>query len=180
MSTITLNSAWRPIVAAALEFYLSEFIETTESYDNDDMLSALIEDLYTLEADGMSQVTQLIDKTLGANFTTNSTSYVAVTDTDISHTFTKSNAMIRYHNISGSNSGANGTFCRAAIVGEGASFEYLYANNGTTARQGSCAAFFENLPIGTSKTIRLECLVSAGNGTISASMRLGIEIVEWD
>lgn len=163
----------------ALSNFFKQPLDEPELF-NDDMFNGLIEDLYNFESEGMSQVTQLIDKDLGSNFTTSSTSYVAVTGSNLSHTFTKPNAMVRYNNISGSNSGANGTFCRAAIVGEGASFEYLYANTGTTARQGSCAAFFADLPLGTPQTIRLECLVSAGNGTVSASMSLGIEIVEWD
>ena len=180
LTNIAINSAWRPIVVAALEFYLASFIETVSSYDNDDLLSSLIEDLYTAVVT-LAQTAIAIDRILTSNFSLTSLTYVEVTDTLLVHVFTKANALIRYSNISGlMSSGATQTlFARDAIQGVGAQTEYFYANTGTTGRQGSAASIFSALTPG-SKNVRLEALVTGGTGQISASMRLGLEIIEWD
>jgi len=181
LGVISLSREWRPIVASALEFWLASANRKDEiSLDNDDLLSALIEDLYSYETVGASVKITPVQITLAANRASNSATYADVPDASHVHQFTFPNARIAFYNISGSNSGAtNDNFVRPhvnsgtiVLTGEG-------IQNGTTARELACSATYAGLPTDTTSTITLQFRRTAGTFTILQSMTLLLEIVEW-
>lgn len=180
LTTIALNADWRPIVAAALEFYLTEFIETASSYDNDDLLSGLLEDLYTAETFAMQKQTSG-NQILSSDKTTSSASFVDVPQATFSFVAAASNCILRWNNIALQSSGAaQNSVAQAAISGETPDNQSDAQQFGVNSRQLQCAAIFSGLTIGVSYTAKLQFKTSAGTATISANSTLGWTLEEWD
>lgn len=130
---------------------------------------------------GAGIVTKVYTKDVTTNQTTTSTSYGNVTNTDVSHTFTKANAIVRYHNCQIVNSGAtNNTFLQATVNGNTSTDAAEVFNTGSTGRAVAIGGRFTSISTGGAVTIRLQMKVDGGTGTLNAGLKLYIEIIEYD
>lgn len=127
-----------------------------------------------------NEIITIYTKDVVTNQTTSSTSYGDVTNTNISHSFTKSKALIIYQNLILSNSaGGNNTIAQITLAGATATGAPEVFNVGATARQLAIAGEFTGISAG-SQTVRLQMKVTAGTGTLSANASLIIIIIEHD
>ena len=128
-----------------------------------------------------NNVFKTFTKDVTSNQTTSSTSYGNVTNTDVSHTFTKANAIVRYHNCQIVNSGASGnTFLRVTVDGNADADTIEVFNTGTTGRAVAVGGRFTGISTGGAVTIRLQMKVDTGTATLNAGLKLYIEIIEFD
>lgn len=180
--TIQLNYKWRKLIAGLLENAWHNDLSTM-SLDNQDSLSALILDLYNAEVIGTSMLTTVYRKTNGALRQTTSTSFVDTTE-QISHVFTKPNALIAWSNMllantnSAGNTWAQVRLDDAAASGSGSS-ESLGQNPGLTARPTRTSSVFVGIAAG-SHDINLYFRATANTAQITANTEFMIEIIEYD
>lgn len=167
-----------------------ERYERDPNYDNenakivaanwrDRTLTPLIEAIAT--GAGMPRKFTLVQKSIGSNFTTSSTSPVAVTNSNIDHTFEFRNALIRCFNINMANGGVVGQSTLVEI--EVISLTPIATGKAqviSTAKEMACNALYENITPGLITTIRLLCSVSANTATIGVNSFLVYEIEEWN
>lgn len=178
LTTIQLNHQWRRIVTSALYYYFKHG-DSSLALDNEDLLDDLLEDVYNAETFTM-RAYRPENKDIGANRTTTGTSGSQITGSDISHTFTYPNAVIRCHNIALSNSAAgNLTTAEINVSSEARDSAGNAINEGTASRELVATAEYSGLATGISRTISLFWSVTAGTGTINANSRLLWEIEEW-
>lgn len=162
-----------------MQFYFTHY-GSELGFDNEDLLSAAILDLYTLESVGM-RAYRIEEKPIGSNFSSSSVTFVPVTNSNISHTFTYPNAMIRCHNIAIANT-TNGqsTIVIAEIQGL-ASDQHGHAEQvGTVAREMVAMSLYSGIPTGVSQNLRLIMQVSGGTGAMASTSHLIWEIEEWE
>lgn len=168
-----------------------ERYERDPNFDNEDAkivvaqwrdrtITPLIEAIASATACGGAMKATVHEDQLGADRTTTSSTYVAITGSDFSHTFTKPNALIRCANMLLINSGM-GFLVEPRVDGvAGDSIAHAFQVS-ATARTFVCAATFENITTGVAKTIALYWkIVSNGTNTIFNVQQLVWEIIEYD
>lgn len=175
--SIQLNYKWRKIIAALLEkAWLSDLSEI--SLDNQDFLSALILDLYTAETINANMLATAISVSPSGS-TTTSTTYVQISTSAISHTFTKSKALIRVSGILLSVSSSQFANIKIDLASISPLDEIASIVSGATIRAISCAHVYENIPAG-SRGIKLMWKTTGGTATLTAGIDLLYEIIEYD
>jgi len=119
---------------------------------------------------------------LVSNKTTSSGTPAQVSGSDFSHTFEYTNAIIRFYNITISHSVAGEeVYVELVVASESAVGVSPAQCRGTTQRQMSCAALFENLVLATSRTISLYWFrTGSGSATMNANTVITVEVEEWD
>ena len=178
--SIQLNYKWRKLIIGLINNAWFDDLSTI-SLDNQDLLSALILDLYDdSEVFVPRVIPTLLRADLGTNKTTTSTSFVIITASNLSFTPQTENCMIICHNISIVNS-------TSAIVEVEVRFNALTGtqnaiaeNSGVNGRTVSASAVFEGLDIGVAHDISLYWKVASGTGTIAANTPLIYEVIEYE
>lgn len=177
LTSLTINYQWRKFIAAAIDAYLNQSADDEQSLDNFDMLYSFYDDFYNFEATpAMKSTTRL--QSLGANRSTTSTIFVAVTGSDFVHNFTKPNALIICTAQLHMNIAATGQI-RPAIVGFNGADSTVGQITETTPRNITFSETFNNITLGN-QTVRLEWKVSASTINMNNGTAAGYTIIEYD
>lgn len=176
LTTLTLNREWRKIISSAIEGYFNPAWDDL-TLDNQDLLSALLEDLYTAETLGGAMKTTTKAIVLTSDKSTGSLTYVDVPESSFPHTFEFENAEIEVMALLANSSNAN-AFMRPMANG-------LAGIDGTEARLRQLthpvkvADRWEGLPVGVPVTIKSQFKVSNATGTIFMNYNLIYVIREY-
>lgn len=181
LTAIQFNHEWRRIVASALQFYWRHG-DSTLALDNEDLLDDLLIDLYTSETIGSAMKTTVYNVILAANRSTALTTFQAVTDTLVNHTFDHANAIIHYKNVV--LYGSNASFFNEAkprVNAADGSQIGLLRQAGNYGHVGVASAIFSGLSTGVSLPIQLYFRSTNGVNTafVSNVMNLVLEVVEY-
>jgi len=180
LTTLSLNFEWRKLIASALEFYFSHG-ETGLALDNDDLFNNLLIDLYNFETIGNAMKSTIYEITLAATRTTTSAVYVVVDGSEIVHTFTFSNAIVKYKNMSMVGSAAGTTNDAVPTTASGAFVASARAfMTGTTPRNLEAMANYEGLDIGVPYEFALVFRATGGTASITVASKIIVEILEWE
>lgn len=150
------------------------------SLDNQDFLSALILDLYTLETGGTVTIATTVLQVQQDTQSTTSTTFVAVTSSAVAFTPSKANFKATCHNISANNNGANRSYFELRFNGAAGDVSAQASVLNTAIRELSVAAIFENVDIGIEHNLEIYFRAAAGTAAIGNSASLVYEIVEYD
>lgn len=176
--SIQLNYKWRKLVAQALH-KLSIDDESTISLDNQDLLSALINDLYDAEVTVPTYAYK--SKVMAAAFTVTSTTYAIVTDTNVSYTPSKANFRVTVHNLA-ANCSAGGAELFAEVRFNGVESTNQIASHiiGTQQFDMDCSAIFEGVSVGVAHDLSIYAKRVAANCTVLRTSEILYMIEEYD
>lgn len=177
--TIQFNHEWRELVAGALQFYFTHY-NSELGFDNEDLLSAAILDLYNAETFTMRKF-RLENVDIVSNQSQTSGTAAMVTNSNFMHTFEYTNAIIRCYGIC--LVGTIAASVATAIVelqGEIADERADAISEGVDPRELVAVCAYSNLPTGTPIRVSLTLGSLGGQSTIRANSRLLYEIEEWD
>jgi hypothetical protein len=119
---------------------------------------------------------------ISSQFNSSSLTFVPVTNSGFSHTFTYANARIRAYNVSVTNStSGQGTIVYPEIQGLlGHTDIGQSEGTGVGVREHTSMIQYNNAPVGVAQTIRLMMQVTGGIGTINQNSHILYEIEEWE
>jgi hypothetical protein len=178
--SIQLNYKWRKLIAGLLEKAWRDDLSSI-SLDNQDFLSALIQDLYDAETLNMNLFTRFINFALGADRTTTSTTMALVTGSNFSHTPTHNTMLIRVYNLSCFTSiGTSSLTVEIRFNAVAGAIDGFVILSGQAERAVSLQSRFNNVAVGVAHDIGLYFKVSSGTGTLANHTQLIYEITEWD
>lgn len=180
LTSIQLNYKWRKLLAILIsEYFQSD--DTEISLDNQDYLTVLIEDLYTLEetaASGVIIENQTID--LVTDKSTTSTSYIDLPSGGVSFVAQGTNAQITFRNVEAKHSGVSEILLRARSASGGLVDYSVAAMSGSTPKELSFSCQLDGLTVGASVTVNIEYRVSTGGTvTVLANTWIAVEIIQW-
>jgi hypothetical protein len=167
------------LVAGALQFYFTHY-GSELGFDNEDLLSAAILDLYNAEILVERKFTAYtID--IGANRSTSSATPVAVIGATFQHTPEFDNIKIRCSNIALSNSVAgNASQAQITLEGESPIQQTTARNRGTTERTFAIDAVHEGVEPGVELDIGLQFWATGGTATMHRNADLAFIVEEWN
>lgn len=177
LTTLSLNHEWREIIASALQFYFHQGY-TDLALDNDELLTHVLDDLYTAENIGASVKTREIVHDFVTGKTTTSATFVDVAGASWTHTPTLSKVSIEM-NFEADMSTANRGYFRILLDGNiGNSASQPFIEN-TVSRTVALIDSFDVTP-NVQFTLKLQMRSSGGTLSIRPQTAAMIRIIEHD
>lgn len=169
--------SWSSWVAGAFDVIIARFDEQDPDF------STLIEIWQHLRREGSLPSNWLYTPytvLLPANRTTTSSSFAAIANSGINHTFSKTNAIIKASNFATNNSGSNIVTVENRLNALQAATVLDWQMFGAAGQVGSISNIFSGYSLGVSLPISLYWKTAAGTATMFANSKLLWEIWEYD
>lgn len=177
LTTIQINHKWREIVASALYFFFRHG-KTELAYDNDDLLSILLDDLYTAETIGSSMLTREISHDFGGAKNTTNGTYTDVGTASWTHTPTLSKITVEC-NFEADNSTASRATFRLVVDGVAGNSAVVGFVENTGIRTIALIDSWDVTP-GVEFTLKIQFRTAGGTVTIRPQSHCMIRIIEHD